>query len=434
MSTGIRGRRFAAVALGIAVIVGACSSGATSSPSAAAAQSSPSAAAGPVTITGLFMTQAGYTDDQVTAMANDFMAANPNIKVQLEFVAYEAVHDKIVTDQLGGSGKYDLVLMDAIWPAEFAKAGIALDVTDKLPAEFTTGVFPGVLTGTQYQGRYYGVPWLNDTEYLYYNKAMLAKAGITAPPTTWQEVEQDSLVMKQKGIIQYPYVGQWIQAEALICNWATTAGGFGMTDFVDSQGNPTFNTGGGLQALEWMKKIKDEGVANPASMNYKSNDIKGALLAGQAAFGINWTYVYTDSNDPSLSKVVGQLGIEAAPGGHGANGGSSLAVTKNSKHPDEALKFALYLASQAVENKYTTTALPMWKSSFVDPTLTAQNPDLWAAANVAYAGMINRPVVPFYTTLSNKLQLAIQQALLGQMTPKAALDGVAAQWAAIQSQ
>jgi multiple sugar transport system substrate-binding protein len=388
-----------------------------------------------VTITALFMTQAGYTDDEVKAMTDAFTAANPSIKVDLQFVSYEALHEKIVTDQLGGSGQYDIVLQDAIWGPEFAVAGISADVTDSIPADMLSGVFGGVLVGTQYQGRYYGIPWLNDTQYLYYNKTMLQKAGFSAPPSTWDEMEQQALAMKQKGIIDYPFVGQYKQGEALVANWTSTAGGFGMTDFVDAQGNPTFNTGGSLQALEYMKKLLDEGVTNPASTNYVSNDVKGALLSGQAAFGIVWAYVYADSLDPAKSKVVGEIGIAPmAGGGHACNGGMSLAITKNAKHRQEAIDYALYLASQPVEEKYVTAALPMWKSSFEKPELSASAPELWAAAEVAYQGMINRPMVPFYTPLSNALQVALQEALLGQKTPKAALDGVVAQWGSLQSQ
>ena len=52
------------------------------------------------TINALFMKQAAYSEDDVRNMAKDFEAANPDIKVNLEFVPYEGLHDKIVA----GSG------------------------------------------------------------------------------------------------------------------------------------------------------------------------------------------------------------------------------------------------------------------------------------------------------------------------------------------
>lgn len=38
-----------------------------------------------------------------------------------------------------------------------------------------------------------------------------------------------------------------------------------------------------------------------------------------------------------------------------------------------------------------------------------------------------RPIVPYYTKLSNALQVAIQEALKGTKTPEQALNDVAAQ-------
>lgn len=425
--TADRRSRWGALLVAAVLLAAACSSGASSS------------SAGTITLHALFMKQAGYSDADVAAMTTAFEAAHPNIKVQSEFVAYEALHDKIVTDQIGGSGIYDTVLMDTIWPAEFAKSGIVLDLTDKLPADFKTGVFDTAFAGGEYNGHFYGVPWLNDTEFLFYNKAMLAKAGFTSPPTTWDELLTQANALKQQGIVQYPFVGQWAQSELGVCDWTTIAGGTGGATFFDQSGKPVFNTGGPLKALELMRQMMTEGLANPASLGYGSDDVKNVLLAGQAAFGLDWTYVYMAANDPSQSKVVGQIGVAPAPGGDGAtasgvNGGMSMAVTRSSKHPDEALQYDLFLASQAMEEKYTENALPEWKASFENTKLTSQAPDLYAAAKVAFGNMVSRPMVPYYTALSNALQVAIQKAVTGQQTAQQALNDVAAQVPTMEKQ
>jgi multiple sugar transport system substrate-binding protein len=182
-----------------------------------------------------------------------------------------------------------------------------------------------------------------------------------------------------------------------------------------------------------MVQMKQDGLANPASLGYGSDDVRNVLIAGQAAFGTDWTYVYAASNDPAQSKVVGQLGIAPAPGG-ATNGGESLAITRSTKYPAESLKYLLFLASQAQQEKYTENALPMWKASFDSPALTTTDPALWAAAKVAFDEMVSRPAVPYYTALSNALQVGLQKALTGELTPQAALDGVAAQVPTLEKQ
>lgn len=116
----------------------------------------------------------------------------------------------------------------------------------------------------------------------------------------------------------------------------------------------------------------------------------------------------------------------------GVNGGMSLAVTTTTKHPNEALAYALFMASEKSQEMDVANALPMWKASFDDPNVTKNNPDLFAAAKIEFAGLVARPVVPYYTKLSNALQDAIQQALLGKKTPQQALDDVAAQLPSFQ--
>jgi len=414
----LRRRRFGVVAAAAAFLVVACGGGASPS-------------AGPVTLNALFMKQASYSEENVTEMTKLFEAANTNIKVNLEFVAYDALHDKIVTDQVGGAGTYDTVLLDAIWPAEFAKAKLVRDVTDKIPAAYKNDIFENALGGGVYDGKFYAVPWINDTKFLFYNKKMLADAGFSAPPTTWDELLAQAKAIKDKGVVDFPIVWSWNQAEAAICDWTQLAAVMGGADFVDASGKAQFAGGGALAALEWMKKTLDDGLTNPASTGFLEEDVRNTFSAGSAAFALNWTYMYNLANDPEQSTVAGQVGVAASPGSgsvatSGVNGGMGISVTTGSKHPDEALTFALWMASKPMQDKFAQLSLPMWKASFQDPAITKTAPELFAAANIEFTNLVMRPVVPYYTPLSSALQVALQEALTGKKSPTQALADVAA--------
>jgi multiple sugar transport system substrate-binding protein len=424
-----RGRASAWRLLGLvaaaALAISACSS------------SSSSTGGSSITLHALFMKQAAYSDTDVAAMDAAFTKANPNITIEPEFVAYDALHDKIVTAQAGGGGVYDVVLMDTPWPAELVKANIVTDITDKIPADFKTGVFDSAWTAATYNGKIYGVPWINDTKFFFYNDTMFQAAGITAAPKTWDEVEADAKAIKAAGTVTYPITASWKQAEAVICDWTQLAAAFGGSDFVDANGNALFNQGGGLAALQFMKKLIDEGLVDPASLSQTEDDVNSVMGAGKAAMALNWTYGLAVMSDPKTSKVAGQIKVAPSPGEgsvttSGVNGGMSLAVTTTTKHPDEALQYALFLASESSQEMDVANALPMWKASFQKADITSQNPDLFAAANIEFAGLVARPVVPYYTKLSNALQDAIQQALLGKKTPEQALNDVAAQLPSFQ--
>ncbi|MGD0019795.1 MAG: extracellular solute-binding protein [Candidatus Limnocylindrales bacterium] len=384
-----------------------------------------------ITLNVILMKQAAYSDTDIKAMDDAFTKANPNITINAELVAYDSLHDKIVTAQVGGGGKYDVVLMDTPWPAELVKANIVTDITSKIPANFTSGVFDSAWTAAKYNGKIYGVPWINDTKFFFYNKDMFSKANIAAAPKTWDEVEADAKAIKATGV-KYPITASWKQAEAVICDWTQLAAAFGGSDFVDASGKALFNQGGGLAALTFMKKLIDEGLVDPASLSQTEDDVNSVMSAGQSAMALNWTYGLAVMNDATKSTVAGKIAVAPSPGEGsvtttGVNGGMSLAVTTTTKHPDEALQYALFLASESSQEMDVANALPMWKASFDNPTVTKGNPDLFEAAKIEFAGLVARPVVPYYTKLSNALQDAIQQALLGKKTPQQALDDVAAQ-------
>jgi multiple sugar transport system substrate-binding protein len=380
---------------------------------------------GPVTLNALFMKQAAYSDADVKNMTEQFQKQNPNIKVNLTFVAYEALHDKIVA--AAPAGTYDTVLVDVIWPAEFASKKMIVDITDRFPESERSKIFDGALKTTEYQGSYYGVPWILDTKYFFYNKEMLEEAG-TAPPETWDAVVEAARALKSQGVVEYPLVWSWAQAEALMCDYATLLGAYG-GQFFDEGGKPAFNTGGGLQALEFMRMTLDEKLSNPASTESLEEDVRRIISQGEAAMALNWTYMFALANDPNESQVAGQIEIAHTPAGPagapGVNGSMGIAVSNGSQNQDEAWRYIQFMTSQEVQNQYAKLSLPIWKSSYEEQEVVEALPQVVPVAKEQLNDMILRPIVPQYNEVSQDMQVEIQRALTGDKTPKQALDDAA---------
>jgi multiple sugar transport system substrate-binding protein len=381
-------------------------------------------------LNALFMSQAAYSEADVRAMTEAYMAEHPDVTVNLEFVPYEGLRDKTLLAQ-GSGGGYDVVLFDVIWPAEYATNNILLDVSDRITPEMESGVLPGAWSTVEYNGARYGMPWILDTKYLFYNRSMLEQAGIEAPPRTWSELSEQAKAIKDAGIVEFPIVWSWAQAEAVICDYTTLLSAFG-GKFLDDQGKPAFTTDGGLQALEYMVQTLEEGISNPNSVEYLEEDVRRVFSNGEAAFALNWTYMYNLANAGDDSAVKGQVGVAPAPGVDGVselsamNGSMGLGVTATSQHPDEAWDFVAYITSQPVQNDYAELSLPIWSSSYEDPAVTEGREELIAAASKALAVMYPRPTTPAYNELSTLLQVAIQEALLGVSSPADALANAAA--------
>ena len=196
-----------------------------------------------------------------------------------------------------------MVLGDVIWPAEFGSKGIVKDISSLVSSLPTNEIFPGALVMARFNNKYYGMPWILDTKYMYANGSMLKKAGVqTTDLKTWDGVVTALKQVKAKGIVKYPWLGSWSQAEAVVCDYAQLLGAFG-GQFLDASGKPAFQSGGGLKALEFMKMLLDEKLADPASTSSLEATCSRRSRRGNIAMNLNWTFQLAGALDPSQSTV-----------------------------------------------------------------------------------------------------------------------------------
>jgi multiple sugar transport system substrate-binding protein len=398
---------------------------------------------GPATVRVLTMDQAAMSVDQMNAVATEFMAANPDIKVEMTYVPYEQVHDKFVTGVSTNPPAYDVVMTDVVWYDEWVKAGYLADTTSKVTAEMKSDVFPTAWNVVTRNGKSYGMPWLLDTKYLYYNTDLLKQAGFDNPPTTWEELLTQAQAIKDQGLVEYPIVWSWTQAEAAICDFTALLYGNG-GKFLDENGQPVFNDEKGVAVLEWMKKTIDDGLTNPASVTYLEGDVLNTFNQGKAAFALNWLFMYDVANfDTEQSQVTGKVGITnipvfqsvaGTPKSASVDGSSGFSIAATSPNIDAAWKYITFLTSLDTQMKYSSNQLPIWKTAYEGDNLATlqaasrSNPVTVPAFADQFQYAVLRPLIPYYNEGSTALQLALQEALTGKKTPKEALDAAAATW------
>jgi multiple sugar transport system substrate-binding protein len=398
-------------------------------------------AGGPATVRVLAMEQAGPTVDEMNAIVAEFNEDNPNVEVVIDYVSYDALHDKITTAMASSPPAYDAFLVDDIWYAEFADAGYIWDVSDKITPEMKQNIFDAAWDITVVQGKTYGMPWLLDQKYFYYNEEILNQAGITAPPTTWEEMVEQARVIKDQGIVEYPIVWSWGQYEAAICDWVTLLYGNGGA-LVDEAGNPTFNDAKGVATLTWMLETIDEGITNPASVSYVEEDVRNVFSQGKAAFATNWVYMYDLVNfNEDESQVTGKIKMSLMPAFDGGgvvsatqDGSMGFSIAAESPVKEVVWNYIEYLTSEDVQNRYSAHLLPIWKTSYEGEQLNTLMG--YSESNKTTVPMFSeqfpysyvRPKVTFYPEASKALQLALQEALTKSKTPQQALDDAAAKW------
>jgi raffinose/stachyose/melibiose transport system substrate-binding protein len=133
------------------------------------------------------------------AMADAYMAENPNVKINITVMENEAYKAAIQTNLQAG----DVPDLFQSWGGgglrDQVDAGLVRDITDEA-SSFIGDLGPSAVKLYQVDGKQYGVPFNAGMVGFWYNKDLFAKAGIDAPPATWAELLQDVQKLKDAGI------------------------------------------------------------------------------------------------------------------------------------------------------------------------------------------------------------------------------------------
>jgi len=135
------------------------------------------------------------------SLADDYMAAHPNVTIEITVMENEAFKAKMTTVMQSGNPPDLFQSWGGGVMNEYAKAGLLKDITADLDKDGWRDTFsPGALGVYSFQGKNYGVPRDMGMVGFWYNKDLFAQAGIESPPATWTELLDDVKKLKEAGI------------------------------------------------------------------------------------------------------------------------------------------------------------------------------------------------------------------------------------------
>ncbi|MCL6441913.1 MAG: ABC transporter substrate-binding protein, partial [Alicyclobacillus sp.] len=160
----------------------------------------PAEAQGPVTLTlGMWSSspaEATLVKNQVKA----FEAKNPNIRVHVQVI--NGNYLQALQTRLASHTAPDIFYVDSSYAPTLEASGalMPLDSYIKQDGVKLSAYSPALVKAFQWKGTTYGIPKDMNTLALEYNPTLLAKAGISAPPKTWEQFESDAAKLKAKHI------------------------------------------------------------------------------------------------------------------------------------------------------------------------------------------------------------------------------------------
>lgn len=246
--------------------------------------------------------------DLVQSHISAFEAATPEVKVSYSNAPWAQYRESMITKFVGGA-PMDMLWVSDAWLPEWAEAGWLAPIdgyADLTKYNADTDDFS--LQSMMYGGKQYGLTYYNDYIAFLYNEEILEKAGISTPPTTWEEVIEQSKIIMDKGLSDAPLMIGMAQESWLVEFLSTLVYSHGGR-FVDADANAIMGDpeGGAVAAARWLKKAIDEGVLPASCVETGELATLKTFGAGQNAFTLVAKYRLRMLNDPAQSAAAGKI-------------------------------------------------------------------------------------------------------------------------------
>jgi multiple sugar transport system substrate-binding protein len=237
---------------------------------------------------------------------------------------------------------------------------------------------PGVFDTLHYQGSLVAVPWCVDLLAYWYRPSLLEKAGAQVP-TTWDELRETGLKLKQIGVSGYgvsPTQGASQAKQFLTLALSNDA------PLIDDDGNINCMSERFIEATEFCLSLAKDGIVKPEMVSYDSANLMAEIGNGNVAIAaLNGS---ADSTAPAeIQDDFEVMPPMTAPSGSKWNDGmvQTLMMYTNTPSQDESEAFlAWYLENMKVYwEKKAIQQLPVLKS--ITETIKDLSPKMYQVAS-----------------------------------------------------
>jgi multiple sugar transport system substrate-binding protein len=374
---------------------------------------------GKTTIT--FASAQFFAKSTIGQMVNEYNNSQKLVHVQFQELPTPSqsteVHQQLVQSLSRRDGSLDVFTGDIIWISEFAAAGWSAVLDGYFPASTRAQYFPGVIDACTYQGHLHSLPWYLDAGMLYYRKDLLGAAGIGAP-ASWAELVTAAQKLTKSGKVSDGFNWQAKQAEVLVCDLVEFIGSNGGSILAADGKTVTIAEPKAVEAVQFMADTFGQDKITPkAVLSWDEEPSRMPFTGGQAAFLRNWSYVWSDAQDTSTSKVAGKVGVTKLPVFPGGTstaclGGYQFGMNAASTKKSASIDFLTWMSSPATQLKWATQLglAPSRPSVYDQPALAQSNPFMVSLRNI-FTGGTPRPKTPKYSQISLAIQAGVSTAL-----------------------
>ncbi|WP_299036928.1 extracellular solute-binding protein [uncultured Pseudokineococcus sp.] len=389
-------------------------------------------------------------DDWFADVAAEFEEANPGVDVQLMPVVAGGNDYFTKLNLMRGSQRTapDVMLQDSFQINSDIEAGYLLPLDDRLAQWEDWPQFAGsegATTGRD--GSVYGVSMGTDTRALYYNRDLLAEAGVEVPwePQTWEDVLDGARAVRDAGLTSPDgspvipfniYGGSSVGEVTSMQSVQMLLAGTGDELYDDESERWVVASEGFEDSLAFLDTVYSEDLGPSLAMALDPQlqyAVAGQLIPQQrVAIALDGSWQVENWREGGTSAWDGwteTLGVAPMPtqdgqepGAVSLSGGFALAVDAGAPEPDLAFEFITTAADYESSLAYYLAAQQISVRSDVseDPRYAEQNPTISSFSDLVEVTRF-RPAYQEYPRISSEISTTAESVITGDRTPEQAM-------------
>ena len=276
-------------------------------------------------------------------------------------------------------------------------------------------------------GRVMAIAFMANAQHLFYRSDILAQAGVTEAPDTYEEVLAAAEAIRAAGIMQYPVALNTKTGWNLGEEFVNMHLGMGGSFFAPGSAQPAINNATGVATLEMLRQLV--GYSNPDYLTFDSNATQALWESGQVALATLWGSRAGGILDAegSTPEVVSATMLAGAPMvGGGSTPASTLwwdgfTIAANVSDAEAEATFRAFLHAMAPERIAAASDQAVWLAPGYAPT-----PAATGVFATAQGGAAPYPMEPYMGLMHTALGDNLAEFLQGQESAEQALADVEA--------
>ncbi|WP_127491618.1 ABC transporter substrate-binding protein [Paenibacillus glycanilyticus] len=344
---------------------------------------------------------AGDGQKQFQTMVDAFNKSQD--KIHVKYVLQQDLITKFLTAATSG-GAPDVLLWDRWRTPLYAPKNVLHPIDDFMAKDgLNKDDFYGeALKELSNSDKLYGLPLTVDARALFYNKKLLADAGVTQPPTTWDELEQAAIKTTKWNGSKLEVAGFSLADNGLFNMYLQQAGGSMLTD----DGKKTnFNNEKGLSVLEFWDRMLNQDKVYKVGFEQGLGEGTDAFATGKVAMTYNGPWMLSTYKKYGKDLDFGVVPPPAGPNGDkgGVMGGFGLVIPEASKNQEAAWEFIKWWTANkdnALLWAKTSLNIPGYKPALDDPFF--KEDPLWQPFLDTLEFAKTRPAHPGYSVMETE--------------------------------